>query len=343
MLDDLNVISQRDPQGFLGFAAEQPAQLRHNFGIAAEHFSRPIKNIVFTGMGGSVLVAEFARTWPRVNAPYVVSKEYALPSFVNEDTLVIAASYSGNTEETLEALEHARAAGAQIAVITHGGKLLENAEKHGDILAKLADAPQPRAGVFSAYRALVEILEAAQLVDPHATIELENIVESLEAAAKTWAANVPEANNYAKQLAQQMAGKTPIIYAGPLMAPAAWKWKIDVNENAKNTAWHGVIPEFNHNEFIGWSSHPVEKPFAVIDLLSSFEHERVKKRFEVSDRLLSGMRPASINVDAKGQSVVEQLLYLVLLGDHATTYLAILNGVNPTPVDLVEKFKKELV
>jgi glucose/mannose-6-phosphate isomerase len=180
-------------------------------------------------------------------------------------------------------------------------------------------------------------------VDANATAELERLVAPLEAAAKQWASDVPEADNYAKQLAQKMAGKTPIIYAGPLMAPAAWKWKIDVNENAKNTAWHGVIPEFNHNEFIGWSSHPVEKPFAVIDLLSSFEHERVQKRFAVSDRLLSGMRPASINIEAKGGSVVEQLLYLVLLGDHATTYLAILNGVNPTPVDLVEKFKKELV
>jgi glucose/mannose-6-phosphate isomerase len=93
---------------------------------------------------------------------------------------------------------------------------------------------------------------------------------------------------------------------------------------------------------LGWSSHPVEKPFAVIDLLSTFEHPRILKRFEVSDRLLSGMRPASINVEGKGNSALEQMLYLVLLGDFATTYLGLLNGVNPTPVVLVEKFKKEL-
>jgi glucose/mannose-6-phosphate isomerase len=260
---------------------------------------------------------------------------------VGEDMLVIAASYSGNTEETLEALEHAREAGAQIAVITHGGKLLDDATTHGDILAKLQDAPQPRAGVFSAYRALVEILEAAQLIPADSVTEIETLVEPLEAAARGWAADVPESANYAKQLAQQLVGKTPIIYGGPLMAPAAYKWKIDVNENAKNTAWCGVLPEFNHNEFIGWSSQPVEKPFAVVDLLSSFEHERVQKRFAVSDRLLSGMRPASINVEAKGDSPLEHMLYLVLLGDMATTYLAYLNGVNPSPVDLVEKFKKE--
>ena len=139
-----------------------------------------------------------------------------------------------------------------------------------------------------------------------------------------------------------MVGKTAIVYAGPLMYPAAYKWKIDVNESSKNTAWCDYLPEFNHNEFIGWSGHPVEKPFAVLDLLSSFEHPRTRKRFEATDRLLSGMRPKAIPVEAVGDSALEQLLYLVLLGDFTTTYLAVLNGVNPTPVDLVEKFKKEL-
>ena len=342
MLDDLNVINQRDPQGFLGFAANQPEQLRHNFGIAAEHFSRPIESVVFTGMGGSSLVAELARTWPQLNKPYVVSKEYALPGFVNKNTLVIAASYSGNTEETLEALERARTIGAQIAVITHGGKLLESAKVHGDILAHMPEAPQPRAGVFYMYRALVEILEAAQLIPTSSVAELEKLVAPLEAATKQWAADIPESGNYAKQLAQEMAGKTVIIYGGPLMFPAAYKWKIDVNENAKNTAWANALPEFNHNEFLGWSGHPIQKPFAVIDLLSSFEHPRVQKRFVVTDRLLSGMRPAAINVEAKGDTPLEHMLYLVLLGDMATTYLAIINNVNPSPVALVEKFKKEL-
>ncbi len=103
-----------------------------------------------------------------------------------------------------------------------------------------------------------------------------------------------------------------------------------------------MLPEFNHNEFIGWSSHPVEKPFAIIDLISSFEHPRTIKRFELSDKLLSGKRPKATTVQAEGKTIVEQLLFLVILGDMASTYLAILNNVDPTPVDLVEKFKKEL-
>ncbi len=342
MLDDQHVIAQRDPQDYLGFAAGQPKQLAHDFGLAQKTFARPIRNVVFTGMGGSALVAELAHTWPELQEPYIVSKTYDLPAFVSQDTLVIAASYSGNTEETLESLAQARQKGAQIAIITHGGKLLQIARDSGDMVAEIPECPQPRAGVFYMYRALVEILEAAKLIAGSSAEALQKLVSPLEAATKQWLATVPEAQNTAKQLAQQMVGKTPIIYAGPLMSPTAYKWKIDVNENAKNTAWCGNLPEFNHNEFIGWSSHPVQKPFAVIDLLSSFEHPRVQKRFALSDRLLSGMRPASVNVEAKGDSALEHMLYLVLLGDFATTYMGLLNGVNPTPVALVEKFKKEL-
>lgn len=343
ILDDPNIISQRDPQDALGFAAKQPSQLAHNFGIAAmQPFDRPIYNVVFAGMGGSALAAEFSKTWPVISAPLVICKGYTLPEFVNEDTLVICASYSGNTEETLEALDQAEAKGAQIAIIAHGGQLAGRAKVAEYVFAELPEASQPRTGVFAAYSALVEILVAAKLVQPETVSELAALEGPLSDAVRQWAASVPTEQNYAKQLANQMVGKTPIIYGGPLMYPAAYKWKISVNENAKNTAWCNFLPEFNHNEFIGWSSHPVEKPFAVIDLISSYEHPRILKRFELVDRLLSGMRPKSINIQAEGGSALEHLLYLILLGDFATTYMALLNGVNPTPVDLVEKFKKEL-
>lgn len=342
ILDNAAVVAQRDPQDALGFAAKQPEQLRHNFGLTTHDFGRGFTDVVFAGMGGSALAAEFAETFPGLKVPYVISKDYALPAFIGESTLVICASYSGNTEETLTALADVEATGAAIAIITHGGKLLDIARAKGYVAAELPECPQPRTGVFYAYRATCELFVAAKLIDASVISELEALVEPLSEATAKWTVAVPSGENQAKQLAGQLVGKTPILYAGRLMYPAAYKWKISVNENAKNTAWCGRIPEFNHNEFIGWSSHPVEKPFAVVDLVSSFEHERVIKRFDVSDRLLSGMRPKAIRVEAQGASVVEHMLYLVLLGDFATTYLAILNGVNPTPVDLVEKFKKEL-
>lgn len=341
MLDDANVIAQRDPQGALGFAAHQPEQLTHDFGIATQSFDRSFDNVVFAGMGGSALSAELLRTYPKLSVPFEIVKGYDLPAYVSEKTLVICSSYSGNTEETLSALDEAEAKQLCVAVMAHGGKLADRArDKH--MFTQLPECPQPRVSVFYSYRALVEILVAAKLVGGEVLGELAGLVEPLEQAISSWLPSVPTEQNHAKQLAEKAIGKTPIIYAGPLMYPAAYKWKISFNENAKNTAWCNYLPEFNHNEFIGWSSHPIEKPFAVFDLLSSFEHERVLKRFEVSDRLLSGMRPKAHEVHAEGSTVLEQLLYLVLLGDFMTTYTALLNGVNPTPVDLVEKFKKEL-
>src|SRR5690606_17983945 len=118
--------------------------------------------------------------------------------------------------------------------------------------------------------------------------------------------------------------------------------KINFNENAKNLAFYNQFPEFNHNEFLGWTSHPVEKPFAPIELTSSLEHERVNKRFEITNRLLSGQMPEAKVIEAKGSTELEQLLWTILLGDFVSLYLALINGLNPTPVDLIEKLKAEL-
>jgi glucose/mannose-6-phosphate isomerase len=126
------------------------------------------------------------------------------------------------------------------------------------------------------------------------------------------------------------------------MGPAAYKWKISFNENAKQIAWTNQFPEFNHNEFIGWTKQPVDKPYAIVELRSSFEHPRVQKRFEVSGRLLSGLWPNPHIIDAQGESVLEHLLWTILCGDFVSIYTALLNGLNPAPVEFVEKLKLEL-
>ena len=140
-----------------------------------------------------------------------------------------------------------------------------------------------------------------------------------------------------------MLGKSTVIYAGPKLAPAAYKWKISFNENAKAIAWWNVYPEFNHNEFLGWTKQPEHKPYTVIDLRSSLEHPQVQKRFEVSSRLLSGVRPEPIVVTAVGETLLDQLLSVIALGDFVSLYQGILAGINPTPVELIEKLKTELV
>jgi len=153
---------------------------------------------------------------------------------------------------------------------------------------------------------------------------------------------VPAAQNPAKLLAQELMGKSPVIYAGPKLWPAAYKWKISFNENAKNVAWCDVFSEFDHNEFIGWSGHPIDKPYGIIELQSTLEHIRIQKRFEITNRLLSGQWPNPHIVQAQGETILEQLLWCIALGDFVSLYLALLNGINPTPVDLIEKLKAEL-
>lgn len=342
MLDDLKYIHQKDAADALGIASRQSSQLLHELDLPSKEFSQ-ITTVVYAAMGGSALAALLAKTWPALDMPFEIVRDYDLPTYVGPNTLVIAASYSGNTEETLSALEQAEAKNAQIAVIAGGGKLAEKAEQENYLLARLPKTEQPRYAVLANFKALLAILSRAGLLDESKVdAEIKKAASFLEHAVKSWTAEIPTKDNPAKQLAQELIGKSVVVYAGPKLFPAAYKWKISFNENAKQIAWCNQIPEFNHNEFIGWSQQPVEKPYAVIDLRSSLEHPRTQKRFEVTERLLSGKRPTPFIVQAEGGDVLEQLLWTVAYGDFVSLYLALLNDLNPAPVELVEKFKKEL-
>lgn len=345
MLDDNNVLRQRDPSGALAVAAEQYKQTQFPITILnPEHDDRVIDRIVVAGMGGSALAALLVKSWlgAKLSMPFEVVRTYDLPAYVNEQTLVIASSHSGNTEETISALEQASSVGAQLAIITSGGKLKAMAEQGAIAHALIPADLQPRMAVIYNLRALLKALAHFGIIGEEYFNEIGDSANWLHEETSQWEAGVSVHENYAKQLALIAVGKTPVIYAGSLMFPAAYKWKISWNENAKNVAFCNEIPEFNHNEFIGWSSHPVEKPFVIFDLISSLEHPRILKRFEITDRLLSGMRPKANVVQLKGDSIIKQLLWAGILADFVSIYVAILNGVNPTPVELVEKLKREL-
>lgn len=341
MLDDLKYIHEKDGQDALGVVEKQWQQLTHEYGVRAEPKDE-IKNIVVSGMGGSGWPANYVRSWPTTKVPMEISGNYDLPGYVGRNTLVIATSYSGNTEETLASLEEAERRGAQIAVFTSGGKLKELAEQKNLPLFLIPSGTQPRMSSFYFISAYLELFDQLNLIDPVSMDERKALSEWLAGHMGNWRADTPTSQNPAKQLALEMAGKTAIIYAGAKLAPVAQKFKICMNENAKNTAWWGQYPEFSHNEFIGWSSHPIDKPFAVIEIRSTLEHPRTQKRFEVTERMLSGMRPAPHAIIPEGETLPQQIFWTSMFCDFVATYLALLNGVNPTPVDLVEKFKKEL-
>ncbi len=346
MLDDANVLKQRDPEGALAVAAEQWQQVQFAAEVVdGDHDNRPVTKVVVAGMGGSALAALIAKAWlaEQLTVSFDVVREYELPAYVDASTLVIASSYSGNTEETLAGLQQARERSAQVGVIAAGGKLVEQAESDGIARVVIPSGLQPRMAVLFNLRALVLLLANFGIVPASLVDEVVAAGDWLHSESDQWVSSVPTDKNLAKQLALLAVGKTPVFYGGRLTSPVAYKWKISWNENAKNVAFWNVYPEANHNEFIGWASHPVDKPFAVFDLKSSFEHPRILKRFEITDRLLSGLRPKATPVDLAGDSPLKQMLWGSILADFASIYVAILNGVDPTPVDLVEKLKAELV
>lgn len=345
MLDDDNVLKQRDPEGAIGVAAVQFAQTRFAVEVNnPDNDGREITRVVVAGMGGSALAALLVKSWlsKELTVPFEVVRTYELPEYVDTNTLVIASSYSGNTEETLSGLEAARARSAQVAIISAGGKL-DHIAKESDIAHVTLPAHlQPRMAVIYNLRALVALLAHFKVANYGRFAEISDLGDWLHEQTSQWESSVTTDKNYAKQLALMAVGKTPVFYAGSIMAPVAYKWKISWNENAKNVAFWNELPEFNHNEFLGWTSHPIEKPFAVFDLVSNLEHPRILKRFEVSDRLLSGRRPKSNIVQLQGESVIAQMLWGSILADFVSIYVAVLNNVDPTPVAIIEKLKLEL-
>lgn len=345
MLDDLNIVGQRDSSDALGVAAAQWEQVLYDPEVQyPEHDERRLQRVVVAGMGGSALAALIAKNWleTETSLQLEVVRTYRLPQYVDEDTLVICSSYSGNTEETVACLAEARERGAQVAVIAAGGKLADAAHQHQMVFVPMPGGLQPRMAMLYNLRALLKTLVHFEVLDATYFTQLADHAEWLKSETSQWGAEATTDQNVAKQLALMSVGKTPVFYAGHLMAPVAYKWKISWNENAKNVAFCNELPEFNHNEFLGWASHPVEKPFAVFDLISDFEHERILKRFEISDRLLSGLRPKASIVRLQGPSAVAQMLWGCILADYVSIYVAILNGVDPTPVALIEKLKVEL-
>ena len=351
MLDQADFIARYDKYDALGVVAALPAQLHQPYVVEGLDQLGGVKQVVLVGMGGSALAAEFVKTWlsSRLTVSIEIVRDYDLPAFVGPSTLVIASSYSGNTEETLAALEVAEARGAMVVAMASGGQLLEEARGQGRLHVGLVpdghphfDLPpglQPRMAVLYGVKALAVLLEGVGLARG-LVAELEAAASWMQGQMADWAPGRPIYQNPAKRMAEQVVGHPVVVYAGPTLAPMAMKWKIGFNENAKNLAFFNVFSELNHNEFMGWA-HPKRVTHKVIELRSGLDHPQIKKRFEITNRLLSD-RFAPIQVQAAGETRLQQLLWTLVLGDYVTVYVAILNHTDPTPVGLVERLKDEL-
>ncbi len=346
MLDDLKLIHTRDSKDALGIAQKQWQQYKHNFNFSFKP-TEIINKVIVAGMGGSGLAAKVYKEWPGINMPFEVIQNYELPSYVDKNTLLIVSSYSGNTEEEISIINQATSPDFStdkkpvVVVITSGGQLQDIAKQNNLPNIILPSGFQPRMTLGYQLRALCELFEAAGLASGNVA-KLELAADWLKDKLDLWEPTIPAKTNPAKQLALDIIGKSIVIYASTKFASVAYKWKISFNENAKSIAWWNQYSEFNHNEFLGWTNQPVEKPYAVIDLRSVLDNSQIQKRFIVSEQLLSGKRPAPEVVNLEGEDILKQILWGIGLGDFVSLYTAILSGIDPTPVDLIEEFKLRL-
>jgi glucose/mannose-6-phosphate isomerase len=294
------------------------------------------------GMGGSAIGGALAAAalGDHASRPIFVTRAYGLPPWTTPETTVLCASYSGNTEETLACYESAAALGAQRVVVTAGGRLAELARGDRVPVIPLPGGFQPRAAV--AYMT-VAALEVAALcgAGPRLTSEIDVAASHAEQLVAEWGPDAAE-DSHAKELARGLHGSAPVIAGAGLTAPIAYRWKTQVNENAKLPCFAHELPELDHNELVGWEGAPEVGRFAAVFLDDSDSHPRVKARMELTEKLIADNATACFHVETRGQTTIERVFSLVLLGDLVSIYLAALRGVDPGPVKLLEQLKAEL-
>ncbi|MGH2942534.1 MAG: bifunctional phosphoglucose/phosphomannose isomerase, partial [Solirubrobacteraceae bacterium] len=298
--------------------------------------------LVVAGMGGSAIGGSLARAMlgDHASRPILASRAYGLPAWTTPDTTVLCASYSGDTEETLACYEAAGALGATRVVVTSGGKLAELARSEGVPVIPVAGGFQPRAAV--AYLT-VAALEVARLcgAGPRLGSEIDVAADHLEQLVVDWGAEGPE-DSEAKTLARALYDSVPLIAGAGLTSPIAYRWKTQFNENAKVPAFTHELPELDHNEVVGWQGAPAFGRFAAVFLDDSDTHPRIKQRIALTCELIAGHATGTHVVHSRGDTTVERVLSLVLLGDLVTLYVAVLRGNDPTPVDALETLKRRL-
>ncbi len=346
-LDDPATLKRIDPEDMLGRVAEMPAHLAQARRVAAavtlDDRSTDVDAIVVLAMGGSAIGAELvaAAAGDRLRVPLSVHRDYGLPAGIGPRTLVIAASHSGETAETLSGFAAARERGLPLAVVTTGGRLATGAADAGLPLLRYKLGGQPRAAIGFGVGLVHELLSRANLIaDPDS---LGTAATALEELLDRTGPSVETDANPAKQLAWSVFGRIPVIYGHGLMAAVAHRWKTQMNENAKAWASYEPMPEANHNAIEG-SLNPRELGDAlyVVQLRDREEPEAIAERYRVVEELLGERATNRSQVWAEGLTPLARVLTSVAYGDLVSVYLAILYQTDPTPVTLLAMLKERL-
>jgi glucose/mannose-6-phosphate isomerase len=349
-LDNKETLRAIDPQGMYDAVARFPDQVRNAIDIGEKLAIEPgqyrdIRRIMLCGMGGSAIGGDLARTLLQNRLPYPMHiwRSYDLPAYVGAETLVIASSYSGTTEETLAAFDRARNVRAKIFALTTGGLLGELCEQYDIPMARLQGGLQPRAALGYSFVPLMLFLQRIEL-SPYDADDFKSLADFLESRGEKLIFESGSDDNPAKQLALQLYGRIPIIYTGPELTDAVGtRIKGQICENAKMPAFANYFPEFNHNELVGWKLISAIRDFLrVLILRDQDDHPRISARMDIVKKIIGEENVKVTEIHSEGRNRLERMMSLVQFGDFMSVYLAALNKVDPTPVSVIDSLKEQL-
>lgn len=348
-LDDRQTFIEIDREDMLAQINELPDQLGTAWDLGMHQLLSEwegVERVLIAGMGGSAIGADVLTSYvaPLSQVPVVVHRDYGLPAWARgSETLVIASSHSGNTEETLSVFEEATKRDCRILCISTGGKLARAAETQDANLWLFEHKGQPRAAVGFSFGLLLAAFTRLGLI-PDPSDELQNAIHVMKKNQEAFQPNIPVAHNLAKRMAGQLMDRWVVIIASDLLAPVARRWKGQVSEIAKAWAQFEFIPEANHNTLAGiLNPENILSHTTVIFLRAKSNHPRNQLRTDLTSKIFMLEGIGTNTIEARGETPLAQIWSTLHLGDYIAYYLAMTYGVDPTPVEAIEGFKREMV
>jgi glucose/mannose-6-phosphate isomerase len=340
-----NLVSQYDPENQFDVLVNTYKQIEfawsNNFDVSIFK-NKKFNSITVTGLGGSAISGDLMQNFLQneLDIPYFVNRNYSLPAYINSDSLLIASSYSGNTEETLEVLNQAIEKKCNIICVTTGGKMFEIAVKNNIPIVTMQKGFQPRYSLGLSFFSLLKILQEIGIIQ-----DQTGTVHKITKLVKEMGSLYSNVENIAFTLAQRMIGFVPIIYSVNDVTNAIGnRFKCQLNENSKIHAFCNNYPELNHNEIVGWET-VVNSNFnsIVLSIEDLSYHPQIKKRFSISNNLIKEKNVEIITLESKYETFKERVFDLIYLTDWISYYLAILRGKDPSEIDNIHLLKQKLV
>ncbi|MBS1709324.1 MAG: bifunctional phosphoglucose/phosphomannose isomerase [Armatimonadetes bacterium] len=347
LLDDRAAVTAHDPSGFVGLVEDFPEQCLRTLeivrGTPLPDAMSGVESVVLTGLGGSAAGGDFAKGLydTQSTVPFQVNRDYHLPHWVGIRSLVFAASYSGNTEETLAAYDEAKGRGAKIVAVTSGGALADKAKADGYPLVVVPGGQPPRTALGYMLMPVVYASDKFGLLPKQ---DYEGVIATLFEARDRFGLARPQLHNDAKQLAEQLSGKVGLLYAaGAWQAGVANRWKGQINENAKEMVFTHVFPELCHNEILGWEGSAKQgvASWLTVLLLGGDESPRMLARIAATFSLIED-KTSFAKASGFGESLLARMLSLAHFGDYVSVYMAALAGRDPAAMVAIDRLKAEL-